>query len=73
MIFRQLKVKHAFFRRSVSYECLFIKHSQIPKRLRCLPGALLAPADSDFFGLLQATRGARVTIPDDLLAALRER
>ena len=34
---------------------------------------LLAPADSDFFGLLQTTRGASVTIPDDLLAALRER
>ena len=40
------------------------------------PGAdiwLLAPADSDFFGLLQPTQGNKVTIPDDLLGALRER
>ena len=40
------------------------------------PGAdiwLLAPADSDFFGLLQPTQGSKVTIPDDLLGALRER
>ena len=34
---------------------------------------LLAPADSDFFGLLKTTQGNRVTIPDDLLVALRER
>ena len=40
------------------------------------PGAdiwLLAPADSDFFGMLQPTQGSKVTIPDDLLVALRER
>ena len=40
------------------------------------PGAdiwLLAPAESDFFGIVQPGKGDRVTIPDDLLAALRER
>lgn len=40
------------------------------------PGAdiwLLAPADSDFFGFLQPNRGSKVTIPDDLMGALRER
>ena len=34
---------------------------------------LLAPADSDFFGLLQPSPGSKVTIPDDLLGALRDR
>ena len=34
---------------------------------------LLAPADSDFFGMLQPTQGSRLTIPEDLLGALRER
>lgn len=40
------------------------------------PGAeiwLLAPADSDFFSPLQSSQGAKVSIPEDLLAALRER
>lgn len=34
---------------------------------------LLAPSDSDFFGFVQVSRGDSVKIPDDLLAALRER
>lgn len=34
---------------------------------------LLAPADSDFFGFIQPSKGDRVKIPDDLLQALRER
>lgn len=34
---------------------------------------LLAPADSDFFGFVQVSPGDSLKIPDDLLAALRER
>ncbi len=34
---------------------------------------LLAPADSDFFGLQQISQGSAMKIPADLLAALRER
>lgn len=34
---------------------------------------LLAPSDSDFFGFVQVAQGDAIKIPDDLLAALRER
>lgn len=34
---------------------------------------LLAPADTDFFGFVQVSQGSDLKIPDDLLAALRER
>lgn len=34
---------------------------------------LLAPADTDFVGFIQPSKGDRLQLPDDLLSALRER